>query len=68
MCLWFIKGNGGGSFDFAFVGRYFALRLSHAQYDVPNVIAYILQATGAPSLSYVGHSEGTIQMFASLIR
>jgi hypothetical protein len=38
------------------------------QYDVPNVIEYILNMTGYPSLTYVGHSEGTTQMFASLIQ
>lgn len=37
------------------------------QYDLPDVINFILQQTSLPSLSYVGHSEGTIQMFAALI-
>jgi hypothetical protein len=35
---------------------------------VPDVINYIRAATGAPTVAYVGHSEGTIQMFGSLIR
>jgi len=37
-----------------------------ALYDLPAEIDYILNATGKTSLSYVGHSEGTIQMFAAL--
>jgi pimeloyl-ACP methyl ester carboxylesterase len=41
---------------------------SFVQYDVPDVINYIRTQTGVPTVSYVGHSEGTIQMFASLIR
>ena len=38
------------------------------QYDVPSVIDYILNTTGYYSLTYVGHSQGTTQMFAALIR
>lgn len=34
---------------------------------MPSVIAYILNETSYDSLGYVGHSEGTTQMFASLI-
>jgi lysosomal acid lipase/cholesteryl ester hydrolase len=35
-----------------------------AQYDAPAMINFILEYTNMPSLAYVGHSEGTIQMFA----
>jgi len=35
-----------------------------ALYDTPNTIEYILNLTGHSELAYVGHSEGTIQMFA----
>lgn len=34
-------------------------------YDVPSMIHYVLSQTGYSSLSWVGHSEGTIQMFAA---
>lgn len=37
-----------------------------ALYDVPANIKYVLQVTGQASLSYVGHSQGTSQMFAAL--
>lgn len=37
-----------------------------AFHDIPNSIAYILQTTGQPSLSYIGFSQGTAQAFASL--
>ncbi len=36
-----------------------------ARYDVPGQIDYILSVTGATSLGYVGHSQGTTQMFAA---
>ncbi len=32
--------------------------------DLPTQIDYILQVSGFPTLSYIGHSEGTIQAFA----
>eukprot|EP00484_Ammonia_sp_Unknown_P019414 CAMPEP_0197041064 /NCGR_PEP_ID=MMETSP1384-20130603/17662_1 /TAXON_ID=29189 /ORGANISM="Ammonia sp." /LENGTH=402 /DNA_ID=CAMNT_0042471921 /DNA_START=32 /DNA_END=1240 /DNA_ORIENTATION=+ len=35
-----------------------------AKYDAPNTIEYVLQYTNQSQLAYVGHSEGTIQMFA----
>eukprot|EP00742_Colponemidia_sp_Colp-10_P001768 GILJ01001891.1.p1 GENE.GILJ01001891.1~~GILJ01001891.1.p1 ORF type:complete len:434 (-),score=52.61 GILJ01001891.1:134-1435(-) len=35
-------------------------------YDVPATINYILDNTGAKTLTYIGHSEGTSQMFAAL--
>lgn len=37
-----------------------------AFYDIPNSIAYILETTSTPSLSYVGFSQGTAQAFATL--
>ncbi|RIA91353.1 sterol esterase-like protein [Glomus cerebriforme] len=37
-----------------------------AIYDLPDTIDYILDITGAPSLSYIGFSQGTAQCFASL--
>lgn len=36
-----------------------------AQYDLPANINFILAHTGAATLSYVGHSQGTIQAFAA---
>merc|ERR1740123_32789 len=35
-----------------------------AKYDAPNTIEFILEYTKQSKLAYVGHSEGTIQMFA----
>ncbi|KAH9177784.1 triacylglycerol lipase [Lactarius sanguifluus] len=37
-----------------------------AWHDIPDSIEYILQITRAPSLSYVGFSQGTAQAFAAL--
>jgi len=37
-----------------------------AQFDLPNSVDFILNETQAPSLAYIGHSEGTTQMFAKL--
>lgn len=37
-----------------------------ARYDLPATVAFILSKTKAPKLSYVGHSQGAIQMFAAL--
>jgi len=37
-----------------------------ALYDLPAQIDYVLNFTNRTSVSYVGHSEGTIQMFANL--
>jgi len=36
-----------------------------AQFDLPAVIPYILQLTGLRNLSYIGHSQGTIQALAA---
>eukprot|EP01101_Sappina_pedata_P012874 TRINITY_DN9222_c0_g1_i1.p1 TRINITY_DN9222_c0_g1~~TRINITY_DN9222_c0_g1_i1.p1 ORF type:complete len:404 (-),score=127.47 TRINITY_DN9222_c0_g1_i1:73-1284(-) len=37
-----------------------------AQYDFPNMVDYVLSATGAKTLGYIGHSEGSLQVFAGL--
>ena len=37
-----------------------------AKYDVPANIATIKQITGADKINYIGHSQGTSQMFAAL--
>jgi pimeloyl-ACP methyl ester carboxylesterase len=37
-----------------------------ADYDIPAVIPFVLQQTGQKKLTYVGHSQGTLQMFAHL--
>ncbi len=37
-----------------------------AAYDLPASIDFILAATGASSLGYVGHSQGTTMGFAAL--
>lgn len=37
-----------------------------AFHDIPDSIAYVLDVTGRPSLSFVGFSQGTTQAFAAL--
>lgn len=37
-----------------------------AFHDIPDSVAYILSTTSAPSLSYIGFSQGTAQAFAAL--
>ncbi|KAJ1962762.1 cholesterol esterase [Dispira parvispora] len=37
-----------------------------AMFDIPDTVDYILAATGAPSLAYIGFSQGTAQMFCAL--
>ncbi|KAG0059475.1 cholesterol esterase [Linnemannia elongata] len=37
-----------------------------ALFDMPDTVDYILNRTGAPSLVYIGFSQGTAQAFASL--
>ena len=36
------------------------------QYDLPAVITKVLLETGASKISYIGHSQGTTQMFSAL--
>lgn len=36
-----------------------------ALYDVPAMISLVAENTGANSIAWIGHSEGTIQMFAA---
>ena len=35
-----------------------------AQYDMPAFIDFVLNKTGQPSLSLIGHSQGTMMNFA----
>lgn len=35
-------------------------------YDTPAVLHYLLNKTGQSSLHYIGHSQGTLQLFARL--
>ena len=37
-----------------------------ADYDQPALWRYILEKTGASKITYIGHSQGTTQMFAAL--
>ncbi|XP_047474952.1 lipase lipl-4-like isoform X2 [Penaeus chinensis] len=37
-----------------------------ARYDVPAMLTYVREATGSPTLSYVGHSMGTSVFFAMM--
>jgi len=37
-----------------------------AQYDLPAMVNYILQQTRVPKIGYIGHSQGTSEMFANL--
>jgi len=39
-----------------------------AKYDLPAVLPYVLHTTGQQNLSYIGHSQGTIQAFAAFSR
>ena len=39
-----------------------------AKYDLPATINYILTYTQAPTLSYIGHSQGTTIAFAEFSR
>ncbi|KAI9106247.1 Alpha/Beta hydrolase protein [Phlyctochytrium arcticum] len=37
-----------------------------ALYDLPDAVDYIIKVTGAPSLTYIGFSQGTAQGFSAL--
>ena len=37
-----------------------------AEYDLPASLAYARQVSGAAKVTYIGHSQGTTQMFAAL--
>ena len=37
-----------------------------AQFDIPAVVDYVLQQTGASNVSYIGFSQGSAQIFAAL--
>lgn len=37
-----------------------------ADYDLPALLEFILQKTKVQNVSYIGHSQGTIQMFVGL--
>eukprot|EP00742_Colponemidia_sp_Colp-10_P002746 GILJ01002936.1.p1 GENE.GILJ01002936.1~~GILJ01002936.1.p1 ORF type:complete len:423 (-),score=58.58 GILJ01002936.1:189-1457(-) len=37
-----------------------------AKYDIPAIVNYVLKVNTGPRLAYVGHSQGTTQMFAAL--
>ena len=36
------------------------------KYDQPALINFILKTTGVPNISYIGHSQGTTQIFSAL--
>ena len=36
------------------------------RFDVPDVVDYIVNTTGVEKIGYVGHSQGTLQMFGAL--
>lgn len=38
----------------------------HGKYDTTTSIEYILETTGHEKLAYLGHSQGTTQMFSAL--
>lgn len=71
--VWF--GNSRGSYhslghikwDYKTDPQYWQFTWQHmADFDLPAVIPYVLQYTKQPKLAYVGHSQGTLQMFAHL--
>ena len=37
-----------------------------AEFDQPALWEYIMKVTGVEKITYIGHSQGTTQMFASL--
>ena len=68
-------GNSRGSYhslghikyNSKFDPRYWQFTWQHmADYDIPAVIPFVLKYTNKQKLTYVGHSQGTLQMFAHL--
>ena len=39
-----------------------------AQYDIEAQVQYVKKQTGAKKVPYIGHSQGTVQMFEALVR
>lgn len=39
-----------------------------AYYDLPDQLNYVLELTNQPTLSYVGHSQGTLTFFIAMER
>lgn len=37
-----------------------------ALYDLPAQVNHVIETSGRPKISYIGHSQGTTQMFAAL--
>lgn len=37
-----------------------------AEYDVPAMVDFVIKTTGRPKIAFVGHSQGSAQMFAAL--
>ena len=71
--VWF--GNSRGSFhsleheqlDYNNDPEYWDFTWQHmADFDVPAMIKYVLKQTQQKKLSFIGHSQGTLQMFAHL--
>lgn len=71
--VWF--GNSRGSYhslghikwNYKTDPQYWQFSWQHmADFDIPAVIPFVLQQTNQAKLTYVGHSQGTLQMFAHL--
>ena len=71
--VWF--GNSRGSYhslghttlNFKTDPEYWQFTWQHmADYDIPSAILFVLQKTTHSKLTYIGHSQGTLQMFAHL--
>lgn len=50
--------NNAQFFDFSFQEL--------AKYDVPAQVNFVIKMTGRPKIAWVGHSQGSAQMFAAL--
>jgi pimeloyl-ACP methyl ester carboxylesterase len=50
-----------------FLGKFWDFSYEQmAQFDVPAVLQYVTAVTGQPKVVFIGHSQGTTQMFAAL--